>query len=412
MRRPPWQGPSILVVGSVHIDTVAERDETEIIDVPGTVVQSIGGGAYNVAVNLGRHRRATDGPVYLLAFVPKRSALTAVIRAKLRTLGVSSSYITFKDKYEGETVSLGGFVGVRSEKSKDMIRAATQTTIEGLSPFAKDKPANRYRKVIKRSSCVAADTNVNTTTIQRMLSISDDLGKPLFIGIVSEGKATRHSDLYTQEPPPKGPVYLVSGRPKEICKILETCPQAGQAAVAQFRSALERGETKFDMIHPNQICEWARARHVVITPHRGRECCFIFSSGGTSFHFNPISEGPPKDGNFTGLGDAIFAGLIRYYACLPGDLQDMGKPWDLSKAATQKTIVDTVNDFTCDVIRVKGATPHSVISFTEEDIPMRSRVLRLVNRTIKFAQDWSTIITLIMGALLAWLGISIAGSTG
>lgn len=407
----PWQGPSVLVVGSVHIDTVAERDETDVIDVPGTVVQSIGGGAYNVAVNLGRHRRWRDGPVFLLSFVPRKSALTETIRGKLRSLGVSSAYVTFCDLYEDKPVSLGGFVGVRSATTKDMLRAATQTAIEGLSPLARDSEARRYRKAIKGSSCVAADTNVNTTTIQKLLSLSDEIGKPLFVGVVSEGKATRHCDLYAQEPPPKRPVYLVSGRPKEICKIIEKCPRADAATVTEFRSALTRGESRFDMLDAKQICDWANARHVVMTPRRGRECCSVFSSGGTSFQFNPISEDPPPEGNFTGLGDAILAGLIRYFSCLPRKSRGLDRAWDLSDAATRSAIAASVTDFTCDVIRVKGATPQSVISFTEQDIPMRSRFFRWLNRLVKFVQDWSPILTLIAGALLTMLGISIAGLT-
>lgn len=399
-----YRRPSILLIGSIHIDTVAERDDTDVVDVRGPVIQSIGGSAYNIAANLGRMRARFHGPVYLFAFLPKTSALTSIIRGKLRALTISRQFITFRDYFDSTRITIGGFVGLRSSTSKDMIKAATQTAIQEITPFSVKKYHRKFKRALARVRCVVTDTNINEPTMEKVVALSHQKGKPLFVAIVSEDKASILSDIYNQTPPPSKPIHAVSGRIKELCKILGAHPQADAADIAHLYDTINAGHTTIDRPSPAQICSWARARHVIVTPNRKSDCCFVFSAAGTSLHFNPISGGLPKDGNYTGLGDAILAGLVHVFMRQPLARQTADHLFDLVHPETISSIIETVRDFTCDVVRVQGATPYSVISFSEEDVPLSSRLMRYGNKVIGFIRDNWQVLTIFAGLVLAWLG--------
>ena len=403
----PFGGkPRVLVMGSAHVDAIAERDENDRrIDIVGKVIHSLGGGAYNIAVNLARHRKGSRARVFIYTFIPKSSALIQTFLTRLRIHGVSTKHLQKMDKYDGTDLSLGGFVGVRGTTSKEIYAAATSSTIELVNPFSHPAQKNPLERLIKRCAAVAADTNFNANCMRALIASAHQHKVPLFVGLVSQFKAERHAESWSTL---KTEVYCVSGRPSEIC-ILISKAGAKEDFVTKFLADCAKNASSFDYVNPKQLCSWAKAKHVIVTIYRSK-LCYVFSSNGDKgsvFAFAPVSGDPPATGNLTGLGDAILASFIHQYLLLIRQGGSRDAALDLTSASVSEGIEGRAREFASDVVQHEGATPYAIISFTEKDVrlPLPSRIRIAGIAVTKFIQDWIWLIG-ILAVFLAWyLGI-------
>src|SRR5262245_46842356 len=99
----------VLFVGSAHIDTAGEIEDTSDLikgsDHDGRIIYAVGGGGYNVAVNLaaaGKNRR-----VALDTLLSKESRLADLVMSKLASNGVSLDYVR---RLSMKNASVQGFV--------------------------------------------------------------------------------------------------------------------------------------------------------------------------------------------------------------------------------------------------------------------------------------------------------------
>jgi sugar/nucleoside kinase (ribokinase family) len=113
-----WRKRKILTLGSVHLDTIAMRhlpenntlrNSTDEAFCGKSIIHSIGGCAYNVAVNLARYkpnRKHIKVAVYTI--LPKHSIITNEILNKLEKLNVYTDYMCIEDSYKNNKVQGGG----------------------------------------------------------------------------------------------------------------------------------------------------------------------------------------------------------------------------------------------------------------------------------------------------------------
>jgi len=79
----------VLVIGSAHLDVIGEYQDIRYVDRKGKVTYSIGGTAYNIAVDLAQHRVRC----FLFTYLKKNSILSRIIWNKLALRGVKRRYV-------------------------------------------------------------------------------------------------------------------------------------------------------------------------------------------------------------------------------------------------------------------------------------------------------------------------------
>ena len=170
----------ILVVGAVHLDTMAdyrpqERENTNKI---GKLHYAVGGASYNVAVNLANQQI----PVRLFTCVDPKSPTTAAIRNCLSNNNLSQEFV-----YDRDFPEEAGWVAHFEED--ELVSGVTSPGIENV-----DLPIDDLNRAIAGASLVAVDTNLNITQIKLVSRLCKRHDVPLLVGIVSDSKVARILD--------------------------------------------------------------------------------------------------------------------------------------------------------------------------------------------------------------------------
>jgi pseudouridine kinase len=173
--------PSILVIGSCHLDIFADfsKRDIEFLDKPGLIYFSIGGTAFNLAANLAKLK----APLSMLTVLKQDSVITDIIEYKLDILKIGINHIIHE---RADTES--GFVAFREDG--ELVSAVTGSLIEhyAFNP-------NKISTIVEKHDIIILDCNLSERQICEIIGSQTKSIKRFFISTVSDSKVRRISAL-------------------------------------------------------------------------------------------------------------------------------------------------------------------------------------------------------------------------
>ena len=161
------------------MDVLGDFPSTEKrrIDKEGEVYCSIGGSAFNIAVDIANAGGTT---VSLFTHVRRKSPVTDIILARLREEGVSARYVIRDTNIQRDS----GFIAHRVDG--ELVSAVSSMPVEDAQ-FDERVLAS----AVNRASIVIAECNLSGTQLSLIARLCKPTGKPLIVGGVSESKCQR-----------------------------------------------------------------------------------------------------------------------------------------------------------------------------------------------------------------------------
>jgi sugar/nucleoside kinase (ribokinase family) len=305
------KGEYILVVGAAHPDIFADypQDQADRIDKVGEITYSIGGTAYNIAVNIARNY--VD--VALFTVIKEDSLFTDPILDRLEQNGVMTNFVE-----TSEYMSESGFIGVREEGQ--LISAVTAS---GITDVRLDEQL--LEDAVESASLVVADCNLNETQLELVTSTAAAYETSVFIAGVSESKALRIRDISSS-------VDLFSLNEAEARAFLGGKSLSGNI----LKQCADTHGIQ------NLVVTGAEKGHTVATPESVRE-----------FSAPPISSIVST----SGTGDAFLAGVC--HAVHEEDEID----WN--------NLNEYIHEYIEDVVSYEGSTPGATAKETELSVKER-----------------------------------------
>lgn len=312
------QNGYILVVGAAHPDIFADykRSQTDKIDKPGELTYSIGGTAYNIAVNLGQNHL----DVALYTFIKSDSLFTDLIIDRLENSGVNTDFVQ-PDDYMSES----GFIALRKEG-----KLVSAVTCSGITEVAFDR--SNLKSAVKDAAFVVVDCNLDERQLEVVVSIADEFDKRILVSAVSESKAKRIVEISED-------IDLFSLNNDEACSLLE-CDD------------LDRSDL-------SKTCADLGIKQLTVT--KGRDGYLVANKQNVS-HYSapPINEVVST----SGTGDAFMASICHYlYENDNIDLEDAR---------------EYISTYVSDVIEQEGSTVGAKAK--DRELSVRDRVNDQIER--------------------------------
>lgn len=348
----------VLVVGSAHIDTsgVVETfgDFVRGKDHSGTIVYSVGGGGYNVAVNLsvaGDHRE-----IALYTFLPLKSRLADLVYAKLERFGVSLNFIQRRGMdVDGSTdfshAVMGGSVEIRD--AQDRIMSVSRTALQVPDFWSR----GRDRIAVGRAKAVVVDTHLYAAAARRILQECKQKKTPIFVFAATDSTARAHAANIKQEG-----VFCIVGTAEVLAAMLIQLDRHGASNPAQ-----------------DLLLKGSRRAHV---PQTASDICnalgagFVASIDGTRIVmmglrgeiFQTDLADTSEIKNHKGAADALMAAIVDTYLSNGGKDAGAVRGQDvlnLRDGGLQKALQNKIAIHVGRALHATGATKGSVISFDE-----------------------------------------------
>lgn len=306
-------GADVVVVGAAHLDILADYESSESgrLDKVGRLNYSIGGTAYNVAVNLSRHYVETS----LVTVLKEDSLFSDLIEKRLDENGVDTRYVE-----RVELMPESGFVGLRCEG--ELVEAVTASGLTEVRLNRED-----LRRAIEAASVVVADCNLSEKQLGMVARSAADLETPLFVNGVSESKAVR---------------IRATAAPVDVYSL--------SRAEATHLFGFDPLEEPTDRVHAEM--ESIQLRRLVVTADT--EGYVVFEDGErTAFPAPDVDEVVSE----SGAGDALLAAIAHEYA-------DAGAlDWD--------AVHDCIDRYVTEVLSREGATTGAVTD--QSELSLRDR---------------------------------------
>jgi hypothetical protein len=401
--------PKVLAVGSLLIDTVAVReikmrDGGIIIDdfAPGEITTSLGGCCYNIAINLGL--LSVPGHVGLFTYLPTKTATTALALARMKRLGVSTSYVYQTDNLASPPINdlivrTGGFVGARDPHNPELRIYAVQDLLGAKDFLALPDRRSELISAIDRCNAVVMECGLHIGTLQRIMTLCADAGIPIIVHIVSAIKARQYWDSisnFDASGARQKRVFCVSGKPKEIARLLEISGLQ-KDEVQQFTSNCV-SLTKPLPRTPADLCTRLATHNILVTPERPNDGRVRWALLSNDLHFkDEFNVGMQPVQNYLGLSESTCAAFIHSSVksgyLKRGQAKYTGEALRLSDsdAALYKQSVKDAARF---ALLSPGATPDSVITEKDaelEKLPLKVR-LRAITERIETLFTWGNFI--------------------
>lgn len=333
------QDEYILVVGATHPDIFADYrgSQADQIDKIGELQYSIGGTAYNIAVNLGQNHLN----VALYTFVKSDSLFTELILDRLEHNGVRTDFVQ-RHEYMPES----GFVALREDGN--LVSAVTASGITEVAFDPKD-----IKKAIKDAVFVVVDCNLDKRQLELIVAIANDFDKKVLVSGVSESKAKRIESV-------SGNIDLFTLNYSEVCSLLE-CDDFAQSDLCE-------------------ACNDLGIKQMVVT--QGKDGYIVADRQDVSHYSAPKVN---KVVSTSGTGDAFLAGKSHY-------LYENGAiDWEDARSY--------IFDYISDVIQEEGSTVGATAK--ERELSVRDRVNEQINRIAGYPWwEKAAIITGIISAII------------
>jgi hypothetical protein len=355
----------VLTIGSVHLDTIVERNSLAANPSPGvsTVVHAIGGSAFNVAAHLVGGRSIKR--VYVYTILPKDSVLTDLIIGKFRRAKIETKYVRTVKEFIDRPVKGGGFielvdagnkeqnfVGVVNVEQHRPFRLAVIDPVYAVDIFAHRKEASYLRRAIGRADILISDGNLTANTLNHICRTARK--KPLFFHFGSEAAASR-SWMYSASE--NNDAVCVAGRSQILGKLLENAGVSA-ADVQAFRAYVESGTVPLG--DTDKFCDALKTRSILsinVQPTKGIALVAKRRNRRPQNFFHPfnidVQEAIRR--NAAGVVDAALAGFIKWYVVFAP------KQFDFDDESTKNALGTEIDDRVGKVTHDEGATPGSVI---------------------------------------------------
>jgi hypothetical protein len=387
----------VLVVGAAHIETIGEVEDSISFaqgnDHEGRIVYSVGGGGYNIAVNLAAAGNGVR--VALDTLLPKESRLAELVMAKLVFNGVALDYVrrlSVKNEANQGFVqaAMGGQVEVRAHE--ETMFSVSRTLVNTPEFWAR----NRDRFAVNRTKALVVDTHLLEAAAVEIVQRAVAKRTPLFVFVATDSTARRFARNIAQRTfSAEGAVLCLAGTAGVIEAMALEIDGDERKHVDRIR--VLRSQSK--LVDPRVVegvCKLLKVRYVA--------CIYdlkatILAWNGDYLQIDTSDLGSIR--NQKGCSDALMAAIIDVFLAQGG--RSVGSAGaqeilDLKNRRIADALNAEVRHHVGRAVSTLGATPGSVISF-EEPFDTWGR---LFERQIKYlvtqgtnALGWLAIIWLI-----------------
>jgi hypothetical protein len=200
----------ILVLGAAHLDTVVDTREPlhDVRDKDGTLVESfvgygageirksVGGSAYNIAINIAKppHGRWRKNSTNLFTFLPSKNEIANLIVRKLKIAGVGVKYVNRIRTVtiaggEQQIPHLGNFVAMRYNKnngsSSKISLARSSSIFRGGTDLLDEDGAAQLSAAVKKTKVLVLDSDTDASFAVQALNVAQAAECPLFVSVMS-----------------------------------------------------------------------------------------------------------------------------------------------------------------------------------------------------------------------------------
>lgn len=265
------RGAPVLVIGAAHIDVMADfRSALDgRVDKAGEVRYSVGGTAYNIAVNLGQD----SVPVAIVCVLKQNSFSSVWIRERLIRANVGSEYVELSP-----SIAESGFVGLRRDGK--LASAVTASAVENHT-----FDIERLRSATDQAAIVVAECNLDVVQLGNVIALAQAKGKPVAVAAVSDTKIER---------------------------LLRLRPDRDLDLVIMNQAELDATGLALDTSDPASVALVCRALHTrcaVVT--RAAAGHVALDADGRVQTFAAVA--PSTIASSSGAGDALLAGILAHW---------------------------------------------------------------------------------------------------
>lgn len=387
--------PRILVIGAAHLDTHVSRDmdSNDLFARGSHLVHSIGGSAYNIAVNLGLNEEF-DKHVVLYTVLPSEATLTQNIMEGARNANVSTEHIRRLPRFNGKPLEIGGFVALCHSDNK-IRKAAADPAFNELDIFGDHLEGALLKREVRKARLVVADANLQSPNIAIVAGLCRAHGIPFFISLVSENTAAQVGKTLPFAS------TLISGREAEIDCLIQGATTSGSLAAAETAAlAGLKNSLGSASVPPATIAsalDALRTKNLLcVFPHWYRLLSVKGGQGELQDFVQPVTKS--QEGSAIGQREGVVAALVD--VCI----NDAGEDRVLARPELQPQIAEKIDTYVRPVLNSVGATPGSVISFKEVATPgilaRMSRAIFAFGEKARAVVAIFTIFAWILGAVL------------
>jgi hypothetical protein len=342
----PWNRPTVLAVGSVHLDVFGDFDGQDgIVDKRGQAYFAVGGTAFNIASYLGVGKQS----VALLSVLTKGSVITRLLRWKLRASSVDTKYIF--ETIPEDKQSTSAFVAHRristaqSPPTRMLQSAVSSMPIEQLSFGAGTPERSRLDRALVRCPLVVVDANLNPDALATILSTAADRS----IRVVAIATSDAKIDRIACASGAGGPRWLlVALRHRELDPV-----DGGRLMAID--------DTSWTQAEIERLCTRLDADGVLL--NRDPEDSLLLLRGSDQVVLRKI-ERPPDSKSDTGVGSALAAAVIA--VSVRRQLINATGPIKMT-ASDQQAMQRCVGEYVRSALRTWGATPKSSLAFDDRE---------------------------------------------
>jgi hypothetical protein len=384
----------VLVVGSAHIETTGEVETGAFVqgtDHEGRIIYSVGGGGYNVAVNLAAAGK--NSRVALDTLLPKESRLAELVMSKLLANGVSLDYIRRLSNRERENqgfvqAAMGGRVELRAKETR--LYSVSRTLVDTPDYWTR----NRDRIAVHRAKALVVDTYLFEAAAQDTVRRAIDKRTPLFVLATTDSTGRRFArGIADRSRQAEGVVLCIVGISDVIDAMASEIDPDDRRHEDRIRLLYNRSST----IEPavvQAICRLLHTRYLGFI-HDKRATIVAW----TGEHFQ-VEMKDIADRNQKGAGDALMAAIVDVFLSSGGktvgtvgaqEILNLRSP-DLTGALRIE-----IRHHVGRAFRSEGATLRSAISFEEPFDSWR----QLLGRQLKYFGVQAV-------NAFGWLGIAFA----
>jgi sugar/nucleoside kinase (ribokinase family) len=349
----------VLVIGAAHIDTTGEvEDTTSFIngtDQEGRIIYAVGGGGYNIAVNLAAAGK--NHHVALDTLLPKESRLADVVSSKLVFNGVSLDYVrrlSIKDQKEFVQAAMGGRVEIRGRHGRML--SVSRTLVDTPEYWTR----NRDRLAVHRAKALVVDTYLFEAAAREVVQRAVEKRTPLFVFATTDSTARRFArSIADRTLRAEGAVLCLAGT-ADVLEAMSFEIDGNEQKHAERVRLLQSKST--DPNSAKDLCRLLRTRYVACI-HDMKAVVFAWTGEQFRVDMKDIEVVNQK-----GASDALMAAVVDVFLSHGGrSVGTVGAQeiLDLQNADVTDALYNEIRYHVRRAVGSLGATQKSVISFEE-----------------------------------------------